>query len=461
MRHKTLLMLLAVLMSMIANAVYAEEHEYVDLGLPSGTLWATCNVGAYSPEEYGNYYAWGETTTKTKYNWSTYKWCNGSGSSMTKYCSNSSYGYNGFTDTLTELELSDDAAYVNWGSDWCMASNEQWTELIDNCTWTWTTLNNVNGCRVRGSNGNSIFLPAAGYCNESPLYTGSCGDYYSRMLNTSVPNGAYGVYFNPAIYRFDDYRYRGRSVRPVRFVPASGVTLNYESYTFGRIGKTVQLEATVLPENASYKKVTWKSYNETVCIVSDGLVISTGEGTTVISATTADGEHVAYCTITVELMKCATPTIDYKNGKLTFASETEGVQFESEITDTDIKQYNEAEINLSVTYTIHVRATHKDYSDSDEAIATLCWIDADPKMEGIENGVAQVRANAVLIQSNNGTVSIAGVTDGTNIAIYSSSGMMVGSAKSSGALTSIATSLRNGEIAIVKIGDKAIKVVMR
>lgn len=97
-----------------------DEHEYIDLGLPSGTLWATMNIGASSPEDYGDYFAWGETAPKDVYDWSTYKWCNGSSNTLTKYCFNSSYGNNGFVDNLTELDPEDDAATVNWGQDWRM-----------------------------------------------------------------------------------------------------------------------------------------------------------------------------------------------------------------------------------------------------------------------------------------------------------------------------------------------------
>ena len=185
------------------------------------------------PEEYGNCYAWGETTPKSTYNWSTYNWCNGTETTLTKYCSNNTYGYNGFTDNLTELLPEDDAAYVNWGSEWRMPTDEQITELRENCTWNWTKLNGVNGCRVIAPNGNSIFLPAAGYCNESITNASSLGDYYSRTLNTYDPSGACGVYFvSGGNYKFDDYRYRGRRVRPVRpKIPATGIVLNYDSYT--------------------------------------------------------------------------------------------------------------------------------------------------------------------------------------------------------------------------------------
>ena len=163
-----------------------DNHEWVDLGLPSGTLWATCNVGASSPEEYGDYFAWGETEPKDYYDWSTYKWCNGSNKTLTKYCTESGYGYNGFVDNKTELDPEDDAAYVNWGPSWRMPTPEQFQELYDNCTSQWTTRNSVNGFLFTASNGKTLFLPAAGYCRDDSISgAGSEGYCWSRMLGSS------------------------------------------------------------------------------------------------------------------------------------------------------------------------------------------------------------------------------------------------------------------------------------
>ena len=159
--------------------------------------------------------------------------------------------------------------------------------------------------------------------------------------------------------------------------------------------------------------------------------------------------------------KCEKPTIRYFNGKLMFDSATKGAICQSTITDSDITSYSSNEVELGVTYHISVYATAEGYDNSDVATATLCWIDVDPKTEGIENSVSQVRAKAILLQTNNGTLNISGAEDGTNIDIYTSSGMMVGSVKSSGKSTSIATGLRNGEVAIVKIGEKVVKVLMK
>ena len=207
--------------SMVFVDAPAVEHEYVDLGLPSGTLWATCNVGADSPEDYGDYFAWGETTTKSNYWWSTYKWCNGSSNTLTKYCRQSDYGYNGFTDTLTELLPEDDAATANWGSDWQMPSREQCEELINSSytTTEWTTQNGVDGRKITSkSNGNSIFLPAAGCWDDTILrYVGSGGYYWSRSLSTSDSGCAYRLYFySDGPGAAGSGRIWGLSVRPVR-----------------------------------------------------------------------------------------------------------------------------------------------------------------------------------------------------------------------------------------------------
>ena len=200
-----------------------KKPESVDLGLPSGTKWATCNVGAESPEDYGDYFAWGETQPKEDYSWSTYKWCNGSVYELTKYCQRSDLGYNGFTDTLTELLPEDDAATANWGSEWQMPSQSQLEELFnDNYTTTeWTKQNGVNGRKITSkSNGNTIFLPAAGCWDLSSLEdVGSLGCYWSRTLHSAEPDAAYILTFDD--YGIDTdyhpyYRSSGLSVRPVR-----------------------------------------------------------------------------------------------------------------------------------------------------------------------------------------------------------------------------------------------------
>ena len=217
-------------------------HDYVDLGLTSGTKWATCNVGANKPQDYGDYYAWGETTTKETYNWSTYKY--GSGRyQLTKYCNDSYYGKDYFTDSKTTLDLSDDAAYVNWGGKWGMPTRAQLDELRNQCYWVWTNsynYSNVKGYIVYkaktssdkgvkiyegGTSSSSyklsdahIFLPAAGNRDEGDLnnIAETFGRYFSSSLYTDSPNYAWSFYFRE-VYVLCDYdpRYLGLSVRAV------------------------------------------------------------------------------------------------------------------------------------------------------------------------------------------------------------------------------------------------------
>ena len=184
------------------------KYEAVDLGL--SVKWATCNVGAEKPEEYGDYFAWGEVKPKKKYNWSTYKYCRGIRETMTKYC-------NGIVDNNTVLDPEDDAATVNWGGAWRMPTKAEQDELRKKCKWTWTTQNGVKGYKVVGPNGNSIFLPAAGCMSGTSLYdVGSNGLYWSSSLYTSYPDIAYDVDFNSSnVYWYGSYRYNVLSVRPV------------------------------------------------------------------------------------------------------------------------------------------------------------------------------------------------------------------------------------------------------
>ena len=193
-----------------------DNHEYVDLGL--SVKWATCNVGATKPEEYGDYFAWGETQPKSNYDWSTYKWCNGSYDTQTKYNTNSSYGT---VDNKTTIDLSDDAARANWGGSWRMPTDAELTELREQCTWTWTTQNGVYGYKVAskksGYTNKFIFLPAAGDRDDSSLYrAGSVGTYWSSSLYSDHPCSAYYLGFRSGYVAWGSYyRYYGYSVRPV------------------------------------------------------------------------------------------------------------------------------------------------------------------------------------------------------------------------------------------------------
>ena len=205
--------------------------QAIDLGLPSGLKWASFNLGATKPEEYGDYYAWGETEPyysnldpltwkdgKSKgYGWSSYKWCNVSDVvTLTKYCYMN--GYNDYTDTKTVLDLDDDAACLNLGSNWRMPTEAEWTELMENCNWTWTTQNQVNGIVLTGPNGNEIFLPTSGGRWRDSLLddVGSKSVYWSSSLSPSTPYFARCMHLDSSdFYWTNDNRCRGLSVRPV------------------------------------------------------------------------------------------------------------------------------------------------------------------------------------------------------------------------------------------------------
>ena len=224
-------------------------HEWVDLGLPSGVKWATCNVGTGVPYGYGDYFAWGEINPyyspgyaqsdpcnawrdgkSAGYSWGSYRWCKGSGDMLTKYCTvDNFWAGNGTMDNKTTLDLEDDAAHANWSGNWQIPTADDWTELRTECTWEWTALNGVNGRKVTGPNGNSIFLPAAGHRNDTGIsYADSYGIYWSSSLHYSRSELACSVDFGSqkvgmcimvktgnGIYAFCDHRYSGASVRPV------------------------------------------------------------------------------------------------------------------------------------------------------------------------------------------------------------------------------------------------------
>lgn len=201
------------------------DHEYVDLGLPSGTLWATCNVGASSPEEPGDLYAWGETETKTEYSWSTYKWCDGdacnaSNHTLTKYCDRGGYGP---LDGKISIEPEDDVAHVKWGGKWHMPTKAQFQELFENCTAEWIKLSdNLHAYKFTAPNGNSITMPAAGEYSKSNF---SSDDFYywsSELNMRDNPANNHGTHCVAIEYDSNTMpgfvgllRYCGYAVRPV------------------------------------------------------------------------------------------------------------------------------------------------------------------------------------------------------------------------------------------------------
>ena len=205
---------------------YKDKSEFtlatsgaVDMG--TTVKWAAYNLGATKPQEYGNYYAWGETQTKTDYSRGTYKWCNGNDNTVTKYCPTDKTDYwegEGSPDGKTVLDLEDDAAHVNWGGTWRMPTDEEWVELMERCYWEWTTFEHVHGNMVYCvESGNSIFLPAAGSRVDTHRYNvTSNGNYWSSSLYTNIPYGAWWVCVSSdGLGRGESSRWFGFSVRPV------------------------------------------------------------------------------------------------------------------------------------------------------------------------------------------------------------------------------------------------------
>ena len=188
------------------------EPEYVDLGL--SVKWATFNVGASKPEDYGDYFAWGETEPKETYSWANYKWCDGDYTKLNKYCTKEQYG---MVDNQTILQLCDDAAHTKLGGNWRMPTMEECQELVNLCTWTWTTINGINGHVITGPNGNTIFLPATGAITTSGLQNaGESGYYWINSISTTSPYNANDIYNQPSTYGINAFsRYIGRPIRPV------------------------------------------------------------------------------------------------------------------------------------------------------------------------------------------------------------------------------------------------------
>ena len=317
MKKKILLtLLLAIVAMMWAKTSSAQSLKatgatystvYVDLGLPSGTLWARCNLGANTPEEYGDYYAWGETNrNKANYTWDTYKW--GTEDALQKYNT---------TDGKIILDSEDDAATALLGADWRMPTQKEMQEIIDKCTWTWTTQNNVKGYVVKGPNNNSIFLPAAGLKVEAKImYTTERGYYWSRSLESM--DAAYVTRFISSGYVCNSMlRYHGFPIRPVCAKAADGkisvigVSLNTTTQ-YMSAGDATTLVGTVLPSNATNKRVAWTSSDFSVASVDAlGNVKALSPGTATITVTTLDGYYTACCTVTVVAAESNTYSYEY------------------------------------------------------------------------------------------------------------------------------------------------------
>lgn len=192
MRNRVFLFTLSAIASLLCIPINA-QHAYVDLGL--SVKWATCNIGATQPWERGEFFSWGETENKRINNWDTYKYSEGA-HALTKYCSNPDYAWHGLVDSVSVLDLEDDVAHIKWGGTWRIPTKEQIDELLENCDWTWTTLNEVNGYRVTGKKpgytDRSIFLPVTGEYNDGKVFDYRLhGYYWSRNCGTVTSETAY------------------------------------------------------------------------------------------------------------------------------------------------------------------------------------------------------------------------------------------------------------------------------
>ena len=280
------------------------EGAWVDLGLPSGLKWATRNLGAVNPEDYGDYYAWGEVETKNNYSWQTYCWSNGSYDKLTKYNIDGSVGT---VDNTTLLLPQDDIAGIRLGDAWRMPTESEFEELRSNCTWTWTVRGGVKGALVESkTNGNSIFLPAAGYSKASEFYNaGAQGCYWTSSLYTGNSCNAWRGVFSPTeVLTGYGHRCFGLSVRPVSDqevrVPVEGISLDAGNLTM-TVGSTATLAADVSPNNATQPLVIWSSSDSQVATVSHtGVVKANKAGTAIITATSYDGGRSASCRVTVK-----------------------------------------------------------------------------------------------------------------------------------------------------------------
>lgn len=290
--------------------------EAIDLGLPSGIKWASFNLGATKPEEYGGYYQWAgleDVTSKSVYlDWSNCPYHSGSNrlTGWTKYVPlfiSTWWSGQGSPDNKTVLDMVDDVAYMKLGGKWRMPTYAEWIELMDNCTWTWTTLNGVKGTKLTSKrNGNSIFLPAAGERTWSYINSVSnTGYYWSSSLFSDTPLGARASSFSSNKVLMGGYldRYCGFSVRPVSgegVVHVTEICLSKSSASLA-VGQYETLTDMIFPSNATDKNVNWTSNNSGVATVdNNGKVTAIKPGSATITVTTTDGGYTATCQVLVD-----------------------------------------------------------------------------------------------------------------------------------------------------------------
>ncbi len=299
----------------VTEEIHYEPPEAIDLGLPSGTKWASFNLGATKPEEYGYYYAWGETEPKASYSWSNYKWCKGTDHTLTKYCTDSSSGYEGFVDNKTKLDLSDDAARVNLQGYFRTPTCDEMKELFENSSVEWTNSYQGTGeagyiltSNVPGYTNNSVFLPFAG---DSRGNQGQIGNYMMSETTGCVPQGFNSMYLKSDIIYGGGYMNRihvgskaeGTTIRPVYPTQVKQITI-VPTQTSSYVGNQIVLSTETVPENASHNYV-WSSSNESIAKVFSSRdntcrinLVSPGVAT--ITVTALDGNVSASCQVIVK-----------------------------------------------------------------------------------------------------------------------------------------------------------------
>lgn len=278
--------------------------KMVDLGL--SVKWAECNLGAQTPEEYGDYYAWAETEVKPGYDLQNAKWFYLSSETVTKYVTHSN---NGTVDNNTHIDPEDDAAHVLYGDKWRIPTDEEWAELGAECTWEWIgDESNQGGYKVTASNGNFIYLPASGFWQGNNAGTfGYNGFYWTANVLTSHCPAAMQMQFNPGGRKMEYFmRFFGCPIRPVYgdVVMVGGISINKDKVDMVP-GELLQLTAVLSPGNAFEKGILWSSSDASVATVNTnfeegGLVTAMAAGETIITATSVDGGYSASCTVTVE-----------------------------------------------------------------------------------------------------------------------------------------------------------------
>lgn len=303
-------------------------HEYVDLGLPSGTLWAKTNIGAVKEEDFGDYFAWGETSTKSYYDWKTYKYYDASRYSITKY-----------TDQCGTLEPSDDAATATWGEDWCMPTIDEVNELISSCRWKYLTYYGADGYWITGPNKKSIFLPAAGMMTRDNLTNQSQGRYWTSSRSaTDEKSSSYLLFDSERPTQNKTDRSNGLSIRPVyakKQVPVKVTSIHIvpSSVVIAK-GKRTNLDLKVLPENATNQGIKWTSSKESIATVGAlGDVKAIEVGICYIYASSVDGSNVfGTCKIEVVPNLVESITMNHTTYEL---KEGESLQLEATVLPED------------------------------------------------------------------------------------------------------------------------------